>query len=159
MRWWHICARSRRSEHGASVVRMEILCRRGGRGDTVRVHPTTSRIGETDDGPHSGNLPAAATHDVAARCLLAIELSKKSWVVAASRPACNQNCLATRAFTSARALFHFVATRAMGGKQDNPTNCGSGPWPPHWRQRSIKIRLVTPACGWMSTPARSIGFT
>jgi len=26
---------------------------RGGRGDTVRVHPTTSRIGETDDGPHS----------------------------------------------------------------------------------------------------------
>ena len=32
------------------------------------------------------NLPAAATHDVAARCLLAIELSKKSWVVAVTTP-------------------------------------------------------------------------
>jgi hypothetical protein len=31
-------------------------------------------------------LPAAATHDVAARCLLAIELSKKNWVVAVTTP-------------------------------------------------------------------------
>jgi hypothetical protein len=37
----------------STARRLEILCRRGGRGDTVRVHPTTSRIGETDDGPHS----------------------------------------------------------------------------------------------------------
>jgi hypothetical protein len=32
------------------------------------------------------NLPPAATHDEAVRCLLAIELSKKSWIVAANTP-------------------------------------------------------------------------
>jgi transposase len=30
------------------------------------------------------NLPSSATHDGAARCLIAIELSKRSWVVAAN---------------------------------------------------------------------------
>jgi hypothetical protein len=35
-------------------AQVEILCRRGGRGDTCGgFTPTTSRIGETDDGPHS----------------------------------------------------------------------------------------------------------
>ena len=32
------------------------------------------------------NLPPAATHDDAVRCLLAIELSKKSWIVAVNTP-------------------------------------------------------------------------
>jgi transposase len=32
------------------------------------------------------NLPSAATHDGAVGCLLAIELSKKSWVVAVNTP-------------------------------------------------------------------------
>ncbi|HXJ96414.1 MAG TPA: IS110 family transposase [Terriglobia bacterium] len=32
------------------------------------------------------NLPSAATHDDAVRCLLAIELSKKSWIVAVNTP-------------------------------------------------------------------------
>jgi hypothetical protein len=32
------------------------------------------------------NLPPAAAHDGAVRCLLAIELSKKSWVVAVNTP-------------------------------------------------------------------------
>ena len=32
------------------------------------------------------NLPPAALHDGAVRCLLAIELSKKSWVVAINTP-------------------------------------------------------------------------
>ena len=32
------------------------------------------------------NLSPAAAHDGAARCLLAIELSKKSWVVAVNTP-------------------------------------------------------------------------
>jgi transposase len=32
------------------------------------------------------NLPPAAAHDDAARCLLAIELSKKSWIVAVNTP-------------------------------------------------------------------------
>ena len=32
------------------------------------------------------NLPPAATHDGATRCLIAIELSKRSWVVAANTP-------------------------------------------------------------------------
>ena len=32
------------------------------------------------------NLSPAAAHDGAVRCLLAIELSKKSWVVAVNRP-------------------------------------------------------------------------
>jgi hypothetical protein len=35
---------------------------------------------------------------------------------------------------------------------------GNGPWPPHCRQRSIRITLVRHACGWMSTAARSTGF-
>ena len=32
------------------------------------------------------NLPPAAPHDDAVRCLLAIELSKKSWIVAVNTP-------------------------------------------------------------------------
>src|SRR5215467_11911355 len=32
------------------------------------------------------NLPPAATHDGAVRCLMAIELSKKSWIVAVNTP-------------------------------------------------------------------------
>ena len=32
------------------------------------------------------NLPSAAAHDDAVRCLLAIELSKKSWIVAVNTP-------------------------------------------------------------------------
>jgi transposase len=32
------------------------------------------------------NLPPAAPHDHAVRCLLAIELSKKSWIVAVNTP-------------------------------------------------------------------------
>jgi hypothetical protein len=45
-----------------------------------------------------------------------------------------------------------------GAKRDKPTSRGIGPWPPHWRQRSIKIRLVRHACGCTSAAARSIGF-
>jgi hypothetical protein len=40
-----------------------------------------------------------------------------------------------------------------------PTNSGSGPYPPLWRHRSKRIRLVRHACGCTSTRARSIGFT
>ncbi|WP_028351705.1 hypothetical protein [Bradyrhizobium murdochi] len=36
------------------------------------------------------NLPPAATHDDAVRCLLAIELSKKSWIVAVNTPLSNK---------------------------------------------------------------------
>ena len=32
------------------------------------------------------NLPPAASHDETVRCLLAIELSKKSWIVAVNTP-------------------------------------------------------------------------
>src|SRR5215470_16932997 len=32
------------------------------------------------------NLPPAATHDGAVRCLMTIELSKKSWIVAVNTP-------------------------------------------------------------------------
>src|SRR5215469_13565811 len=32
------------------------------------------------------NLPPAASHDDAVRCLLAIELSKKSWIIAVNTP-------------------------------------------------------------------------
>ena len=32
------------------------------------------------------NLPSAATYDDAVRCLVAIELSKKSWIVAVNTP-------------------------------------------------------------------------
>jgi transposase len=32
------------------------------------------------------NLPPAGTHDDAVRCVLAIELSKKSWIVAVNTP-------------------------------------------------------------------------
>jgi hypothetical protein len=40
------------------------------------------------------NLPPAATHDGAARCLMAIELSKKSWIIGVNMrqyPAIGQN--------------------------------------------------------------------
>jgi transposase len=32
------------------------------------------------------NLPPAATHDGAGRCLIAIELSKKSWIIGVNTP-------------------------------------------------------------------------
>ena len=37
------------------------------------------------------NLPPAATHHVAVRCLMTIELGKKSWIVAVNTPAVGQN--------------------------------------------------------------------
>jgi transposase len=32
------------------------------------------------------NMPPAATHDEAVRCLMAIELSKKSWIIGVNTP-------------------------------------------------------------------------
>jgi hypothetical protein len=55
---------------------------------------------------------------------------------------------------------HHPAVAEPGvGKRDTPTSHGNGPWPPHCRQRSNKITLVRHVCGWMSTVAKSIGFT
>jgi transposase len=38
------------------------------------------------------NLPPAAFHDDAVRCLLAIELSKKSWIIAVNTPLSDKIC-------------------------------------------------------------------
>jgi len=51
----------------------------------VRFAPTTSRIGETDGSP-LGNTTSTARNDAPARCLIAIELSKASWVVGVQTP-------------------------------------------------------------------------
>jgi transposase len=41
------------------------------------------------------NMPPAATHDEAVRCLMAIELSKKSWIIG-SIPRCRTKSANTR---------------------------------------------------------------
>src|SRR6516164_526926 len=68
---------------------MQILCRRGGRIVlSARCQPTTRCIGETlMEARTVNNLPPAASHDDdAVRCVLAVELSKKSWIVAVNTP-------------------------------------------------------------------------
>src|SRR5246500_906866 len=53
----------------------------------LRFYLPTRCIGETlMEARTVNNLPPAATHDDAVRCLLAIELSKKSWIVAVNPP-------------------------------------------------------------------------
>jgi hypothetical protein len=63
---------------------VEIMCRRGGRGDTVSVYPHHQGIGEPDDG--QSNQPPAAMRVEMAYCFFAIELSKKTWVIGFIRP-------------------------------------------------------------------------
>jgi hypothetical protein len=43
--------------------------------------------------------------------------------------------------------------RSRCGNRDKPTSFGGGPWPPHCRHRSNRIKLVRHACGCMSTLA------
>src|ERR1700741_5177422 len=53
----------------------------------LRFYLPTRCIGETlMEARTVNNLPPAATHDDTVRCLLAIELSKKSWIVAVNTP-------------------------------------------------------------------------
>src|SRR6516162_11093703 len=68
---------------------MQILCRRSGRKVlSARCQRTTRCIGETlMEARTVNNLPPAASHDDdAVRCVLAVELSKKSWIVAVNTP-------------------------------------------------------------------------
>src|SRR5215813_2706043 len=68
---------------------LQILCRRSGRKVlSARCQRTTRCIGETlMEARTVNNLPPAASHDDdAVRCVLAIELSKKSWIVAVNTP-------------------------------------------------------------------------
>src|SRR5262245_38456790 len=68
---------------------MQILCRRSGRKVlSARCQRTTRCIGETlMEARTVNNLPPAASYDDdAVRCVLAIELSKKSWIVAVNTP-------------------------------------------------------------------------
>jgi hypothetical protein len=54
---------------------------------SARCQPTTRSLGETLMEARTVNhLPPAAPHDDAVRCLLAIELSKKSWILAVNMP-------------------------------------------------------------------------
>jgi hypothetical protein len=51
-----------------------------------RYQPHHQRIGDSDGSPDSKQPAARRTHDDAVRCRLAIELSKKSWIVAVNTP-------------------------------------------------------------------------
>src|ERR1700756_310324 len=52
----------------------------------VGINLTTSALETLMEARTVNNLPPAAPHDDAVRCLLAIELSKKSWIVAVNTP-------------------------------------------------------------------------
>src|SRR6201998_457797 len=52
----------------------------------VGINPPTSALETLMEPRTVNNLPPAAPHDDAVRCLLAIELSKKSWIVAVNTP-------------------------------------------------------------------------
>ena len=55
-------------------------------GYLVGINLTTSALETLMEACTVNNLPPAAPHDDAVRCLLAIELSKKSWIVAVNTP-------------------------------------------------------------------------
>ena len=68
---------------------VEILCRRGGAVEVVYrfgLYPPPTHRGYQMAARTVNNLPPAATRDDAVRCLQAIELCKKSWVVAVNTP-------------------------------------------------------------------------
>ena len=58
----------------------------GGKYHLVGINLTTSALETLMEARTVNNLPPAAPHDDAVRCLLAIELSKKSWIVAVNTP-------------------------------------------------------------------------
>src|SRR5579872_648083 len=75
----------RKRAHEFIVARIEILCRRGGRGYCSVFEPHHQRLESVMTDRTVNNLPAA-TNDDAVRCLFAIELSKSSWIVAVNTP-------------------------------------------------------------------------
>src|ERR1700739_850665 len=60
--------------------------RGGGSGYLVGINLSISALETLMEARTVNNLPPAAPHDDAVRCLLAIELSKKSWIVAVNTP-------------------------------------------------------------------------
>src|ERR1700739_2211810 len=60
--------------------------RGGGSGYLVGINLSISALETLMEARTVNNLPPAAPHDDAVRCLLAIELSKKSWIVAINTP-------------------------------------------------------------------------
>ena len=58
----------------------------GGKLLLARCQPTTSAQEILMEARTVNNLPSAGAHDGAVRCVLAIELSKKSWIVAVNTP-------------------------------------------------------------------------
>jgi hypothetical protein len=65
---------------------VKILWRRGGRSCCRFGSESTSTLERSDGNPHRSSLPTAAPHHDVVRCLLVIELSKASWIVAVHTP-------------------------------------------------------------------------
>ena len=92
------------------------------------------------------NLPAAA-HDGAARCYLAIELSKRSWVIAASTPLSDKISRYTLASGSLKELVELIErlcariTRATGQVVE-VISCYEAGYDGFWLHRSLEKRGV-----------------
>jgi hypothetical protein len=128
------------------VCWIEILGRCGGRGATVWVHPKHQRIGEADDGS-PGEQPARRGHDGAARCLLAIEMSKHSWVIAAITPLSDKisrHTLKSRSLNGPLELVGRLRTQISHGTGQvvEVISCYEAGFDGFWLHRSLEKRGV-----------------
>jgi hypothetical protein len=75
------------SQSRERLTQLKILCRRDRRrGYRLVSAPSTCTWEILMEARTLNHLPPAGSHDEAVRCLLAIELSKKSWIVAVNTP-------------------------------------------------------------------------
>ena len=70
------------------------------------------------------SLPLAASHDGAVRCLLAIELSKKSWIVAVNTPLSDKVGRHTLRACDWKGLFRLIARGSDAGCGTKSTGGG-----------------------------------
>ena len=88
------------------------------------------------------NLPAAA-HDGSARCLLAIELSKQSWVIAVNTPLSDktsQYTLKSRSLKELLGLIERLRARIVGatGQEVEVISCYEAGYDGFWLHRSLE---------------------
>jgi transposase len=87
------------------------------------------------------NLPPAATHDGAVRCLMAIELSKKSWIIAVNTPLSDKiSNYTVKDWTELRELIDKVRTR-VGRELKRPVevvSCYEAGYDGFWLHRLLE---------------------
>ena len=93
------------------------------------------------------SLPPAASHDDAARCLLAIELSKKSWIVAVNTPLSDKISRYTLKACDWKELLKLIErirTRVAGElkKRVDVVSCYEAGYDGFWLHRLLEARGI-----------------